>query len=47
MARPSVIPDIKARLESFLEDQQSAYLDQPETARKATPPLPAASTSSS
>lgn len=38
MARPSVIPDIKARLESYLEEQQSAYLNQSETARKATLP---------
>lgn len=38
MARPSVIPDIKARLEAYLNDLESAYQRQPETTRNPTLP---------
>lgn len=30
MARPSVIPGIKARLEAWLDEREAAYLSQPE-----------------
>ena len=39
MARPSVIPGIKARLESWLDEREAAYLAQPESARKPTLPM--------
>ncbi|GEC95605.1 hypothetical protein ZRA01_16780 [Zoogloea ramigera] len=39
MARPSVIPGIKARLEEWLDHCEAAYLSQPEAARKPTLPL--------
>lgn len=38
MARPSVIPGIKARLEEFLVAKESEYLSQPEGSRKPTLP---------
>ena len=39
MARPSVIPQVRNRLEAYLEAQEVAYLAQPEGQR--TPTLPA------
>ena len=39
MARPSVIPGIKARLESWLDEREAAYLDQPEATRQPTLPM--------
>lgn len=36
MARPSVIPGIKARLELWLDQCESAYLAQPEDIRQPT-----------
>ena len=39
MARPSVIPGIKARLEEWLDHCEAAYLSQPEADRKPTLPL--------
>lgn len=39
MARPSVIPGIKARLEEWLDQKESQYLSQPEVERHATLPL--------
>lgn len=39
MARPSVIPGIKARLELWLDQCESAYLAQPEDIRQPTLPL--------
>ena len=41
MARPSVIPGIKARLEEWLDQREAAYLAQPEVTRQPT--LPATS----
>lgn len=38
MARPSVIPAVRERLEAYLERYESAYLDQPENMRRATLP---------
>lgn len=38
MTRQSVIPDIKAHLEDYLNQQQLAYLDQPEGSRATTLP---------
>lgn len=38
MARPSVIPAVKERLESYLEQCESAYLAQPESTRRPTLP---------
>lgn len=38
MPRPSVIPDIRSRLEAYLEKQENAYLQQPEATRRATLP---------
>lgn len=39
MGRPSIIPQVRARLEAYLEAQESAYQAQPEGQR--TPTLPA------
>lgn len=39
MARPSVIPSIKARLEAWLDQRESDYLSQPEEQRQPTLPL--------
>lgn len=39
MARPSVIPGIKARLEEWLDQRESDYLSQPEEQRQPTLPL--------
>ena len=39
MARPSVIPTVKATLEEYLERMQSAYMEMPEDKRKATLPF--------
>lgn len=39
MARPSVIPGIKARLEWWLDEREAAYLAQPEATRQPTLPL--------
>lgn len=39
MARPSVIPGIKARLEKWLDQCEAAYLTQPETFRQPTLPM--------
>ena len=36
MARPSVIPGIKARLEEWLDQREAAYLAQPEATRQPT-----------
>ena len=36
MARPSVIPGIKARLEEWLDQREAAYLAQPEATPEAT-----------
>lgn len=38
MARPSVIPGIKARLEAWLDECEAAYLAQPEALRQPTLP---------
>lgn len=38
MARPSVIPAVRQRLEAYLEQRESAFLVQPEGARSATLP---------
>lgn len=38
MPRPSVIPEIKERLEAWLETRESEYLAQPEFTRKPTLP---------
>lgn len=34
MARPSVIPGIKARLEAWLDQRESDYMSQPEEQRE-------------
>lgn len=39
MARPSVIPGIKARLEAWLDQCESAYLSKPEEQRQPTLPI--------
>jgi hypothetical protein len=39
MARPSVIPGIKARLEAWLDQRESDYMSQPEEPRQPTLPL--------
>jgi hypothetical protein len=39
MARPSVIPGIKARLEAWLDQRESAYLALPQAARQPTLPM--------
>ena len=39
MARPSVIPGIKARLEEWLDQCEAAFLSQPEATRQPTLPL--------
>lgn len=39
MARPSVIPGIKARLEEWLDQMESQYLSQPDGQRQATLPV--------
>lgn len=39
MARPSVIPGIKARLEEWLDQREAAYLAQPEATRQPTLPM--------
>lgn len=39
MARPSVIPGIKARLEAWLDQREAAYLAQPEALRQPTLPM--------
>ena len=39
MARPSVIPGIKARLEEWLDLKESQYLSQPEDLRQPTLPV--------
>ena len=39
MARPSVIPGIKARLETWLDEREAAYLAQPENTRQPTLPM--------
>jgi hypothetical protein len=39
MARPSVIPGIRARLEEWLDHQEAAYLTQPDEQRHPTLPL--------
>ena len=39
MARPSVIPGIKARLEIWLDEREAAYLAQPENTRQPTLPM--------
>jgi hypothetical protein len=39
MARPSVIPGIKARLEAWLDQRESDYMSQPEEQRQPTLPL--------
>ena len=39
MARPSVIPQVRVRLETYLNDCETAYLAQPDEAK--TPTLPA------
>lgn len=41
MPRPSVIPQVKERLESYLDGREAAYLSQPESDR--LPTLPATS----
>lgn len=38
MARPSVIPAVKERLEAYLDELETAYQSQPEGKRKATLP---------
>ena len=38
MARPSVIPGIKERLEAYLDECEGAYQQQPENTRKPTIP---------
>lgn len=38
MPRPSVIPAVKARLEAFLEERETAYLGQAEDSRRPTLP---------
>ncbi|MBW8843574.1 MAG: hypothetical protein JF607_01195 [Burkholderiales bacterium] len=38
MARPSVIPVVRQRLEAYLEQCETAYLEQPESTRSATLP---------
>ncbi|MGB4066214.1 MAG: hypothetical protein WBK19_20495 [Azonexus sp.] len=38
MPRPSVIPDIKLRLEAYLNEQEQAYLEQPADSRAPTLP---------
>ncbi len=39
MARPSVLPGIKARLEAWLDQCESDYMSQPEEQRQPTLPL--------
>jgi hypothetical protein len=39
MARPSVIPGIKGRLEAWLDEREAAYLAQPEATRQPTLPM--------
>jgi hypothetical protein len=39
MARPSVIPGIRARLEEWLDQCEAAYLSQPEADRQPTLPM--------
>jgi hypothetical protein len=39
MARPSVIPGIKARLEEWLDQREAAFLAQPEATRQPTLPM--------
>jgi hypothetical protein len=39
MARPSVIPGIRARLEEWLDQCEAAYLTQPEVSRQPTLPV--------
>lgn len=39
MPRPSVIPGIKARLEAWLDERESAYLSQSEATRQPTLPI--------
>lgn len=39
MARPSVIPGIKTRLEEWLDQCEAAYLSQPESSRQPTLPM--------
>jgi len=39
MGRPSVIPGIKARLETWLDEREAEYLAQPEANRSPTLPL--------
>lgn len=39
MARPSVIPGIKTRLEAWLDEREAAYLAQPEATRQPTLPV--------
>lgn len=39
MARPSVIPGIRARLEVWLDQREAAYLAQPNNTRQPTLPL--------
>jgi len=39
MARPPVIPGIKARLELWLDEREAAYLAQPDSARQPTLPV--------
>lgn len=38
MARPSIIPSVRLRLEEYLEQHESEYLAQPEATRKPTLP---------
>lgn len=38
MARPSVIPQVRERLESYLNEREAEYLTQPEDERTATLP---------
>lgn len=39
MARPSVIPGIKARLEAWLDEREATYLSQPLATRQPTLPM--------
>lgn len=39
MARPSVIPGIKARLETWLDEREAAYLSQSDATRQPTLPM--------
>lgn len=39
MARPSVMPGIKARLELWLDEREAAYLAQPDATRQPTLPV--------